>query len=76
MLAEISDVDSKQDIVSANLVQTLHIEGQVIRLVVHSLNPALHARKRLEEAIRFRLEKAFGNHVQVDCEIKAVSGIS
>ena len=74
VLSTIPDSDSKQDIVSANLVQSVHFEGQRLHLVVHSLNPALHARKRLEDAIRFRIEKAFGNDVQVDCEIKPVSG--
>ena len=74
ILSNISESESKKDIVSANLVQTLQIEGDHIHLVVHSLNPALHARKRLEEAIRFRLENTLGKDIQIDCEIKPVSG--
>lgn len=74
VLANIPDPESKQDIVSANLVGDIEINSDRIYVQVHSLNPALHARKRMEEAIRFRLTTELGPDVRIDCEVKAVSG--
>ncbi|MFM7596095.1 MAG: P-loop NTPase [Flavobacteriales bacterium] len=74
VLANIPDPESKQDIVSANLVGDIEINSDRIYVQVHSLNPALHARKRMEEAIRFRLTTELGPDIRVDCEVKAVSG--
>ena len=73
-LANIPDPESKQDIVSANLVGNLEIENDRVFIQVNSINPALHARKRMEEAIRFRLTKELGEGVRIECEVKAVSG--
>lgn len=73
-LANIPDPESKQDIVSANLVGNLEIENNRVFIQVNSINPALHARKRMEEAIRFRLTKELGEGVRIECEVKAVSG--
>lgn len=75
VLSEIQDPESKQDIVSANLLVNLEIAEMQIKVQVNSLNPALHARKRMEEAIQFRLKKAFGQDITVICEVKASSGI-
>jgi ATP-binding protein involved in chromosome partitioning len=75
VLSEIQDPESKQDIVSANLLVNLETAEMQIKVQVNSLNPALHARKRMEEAIQFRLKKAFGQDITVICEVKASSGI-
>lgn len=73
-LANIPDPESKQDIVSANLVGNIEIENDRVFIQVNSINPALHARKRMEEAIRFRLTKELGEDVRIECEVKAVTG--
>jgi ATP-binding protein involved in chromosome partitioning len=73
-LANIPDPESKQDIVSANLVGDIEIENGRVYIQVNSINPALHARKRMEEAIRFRLTKELGEDVRIECEVKAVTG--
>ena len=73
-LANIPDPESKQDIVSANLVGNIEIDTDRIFIQVNSINPALHARKRMEEAIRFSLAKDLGEDVRIECEVKAVSG--
>jgi ATP-binding protein involved in chromosome partitioning len=73
-LANIPDPESKQDIVSANLVGNIEIDNDRVFIQVNSINPALHARKRMEEAIRFRLTKELGEDVRIECEVKAVSG--
>ena len=73
-LANIPDPESKQDIVSANLVGNIAIDTDRVYIQVNSINPALHARKRMEEAIRFRLTKELGEDVRIECEVKAVTG--
>ena len=73
-LANIPDPESKQDIVSANLVGDIEIDNDRVFIQVNSINPALHARKRMEEAIRFRLTKELGEDVRIECEVKAVTG--
>lgn len=44
-LSNVYESDSKQDIVSANLVQEIDIQEGGISLQVYSTNPAMHARK-------------------------------
>jgi ATP-binding protein involved in chromosome partitioning len=73
VLSAISDPDLKQDIVSANLVELAEVKNNnLVSIVVYSSNPALHARKRLQEAIEFNIRRAFGKDVQVDCVVKAL----
>ena len=74
-LASIPDPDSKQDIVSANLLGDIEINETRIFVQVNSVNPALHARKRMEEAVRFRLSKEFGEGITIECEVRAISGV-
>ncbi len=75
LLSSISDPETQQDLVSANLIGDLHIEDRKINLQINSLNPALHARKRMEEAVRFRLEKELGSNVELSIKVTAVSGV-
>jgi ATP-binding protein involved in chromosome partitioning len=73
-LSNVYESDSKQDIVSANLVQEIDIQEGGISLQVYSTNPAMHARKKLEESILLHLRKAFGNELKLTCKVQALSG--
>lgn len=73
VLGGILEPDTKKDIVSENLVDQIEIEGSKISLNVYSYNPALHARKRMQEAVEFNLKRVFGNDLQVDCAVIPVS---
>jgi ATP-binding protein involved in chromosome partitioning len=73
-LSNVYESESKQDIVSANLVQEIDIQEGELSLQVYSTNPALHARKKLEETIVSALRNAFGNEVKVSCRVQALSG--
>lgn len=73
-LSKIPDPESKQDIVSANLVDELLIGEGEISIRVNSMNPALHARKRMEDAVRFRLTSELGSDIRIKCEVIAISG--
>jgi ATP-binding protein involved in chromosome partitioning len=72
VLGVIVEPDLKQDIVSANLLEKLEISDGKIKLTVLVSNPALHARKRMEEAIDFNLKKAFGTDCIVESEVKGM----
>lgn len=72
-LGNVLEPDLKKDIVSQNLVEDLIIEGNNITLTVFVTNPALHARKRMEEAVEFAIERVLGNEVEVECTVKGLS---
>lgn len=72
VLGGILEPDLKKDIVSLNLVEELEIGNNEIKLVVNVSNPALHARKRMQEAVEFNLKRVFGNQTAVTCTVKAM----
>lgn len=72
VLGSIMEPDLKKDIVSANLVEELKIENQQISLKVYVSNPALHARKRMQEAIDFNLKRSFGDEITVEAHISGI----
>ncbi|MBI1838429.1 MAG: Mrp/NBP35 family ATP-binding protein, partial [Flavobacteriia bacterium] len=73
VLSTIIEPDLKKDIVSLDLVENLIVKENRIELTVNVSNPALHARKRMQEAIDFNLKQTFGKEIEV---IAAIRGIS
>lgn len=61
VLGKIQDPDLKKDIVSLSFVEELKINEDSITVKVLSSNAALHARKRLHEAVEFNLKREFPN---------------
>ena len=61
VLSAIIETDLKKDIVSANLVEDIQIQEGKLAVKVLVSNPAMHARKRMAEALEFNLKKAFGS---------------
>jgi ATP-binding protein involved in chromosome partitioning len=76
VLGKIIEPDLKNDLVSLNLVEALHVEGNKIALEVRISNPALHARKRMQEAIEFNLKRVFGPDIQIECKIQGLDAES
>jgi ATP-binding protein involved in chromosome partitioning len=72
VLGNIQEPDLKKDIVSLNLVDDLQITSNEIALIVHVSNPALHARKRMQEAVEFNLKRVFGNSISINCQVKPI----
>ena len=72
VLGAVMEPDLKKDIVSANLVEELKIEGTTITLRVLVSNPAMHARRRMQEAIDFNLKNKLGKEITVNCEVVAM----
>jgi len=73
VLSSIMEPDLKKDIVSLNLVEDLLFEEKKINLVVNVSNPALHARKRMQEAVEFNLKRVFGSEITINCTVKGIS---
>ena len=72
VLAVVMEPDLKKDIVTANLVEDLKIEDNSVSLRVLVSNPALHARRRMQEAVEFNLKNKFGKELEVTCEVAAM----
>ncbi len=70
VLGTIMDPELKKDIVSLNFIEDLKVEENTITLTAYASNPALHARKRMQEAIQFNLKRQFGDAIEVNCVVK------
>lgn len=69
VLGVVIEPDLKQDIVSANLIEELQIEGNRVKIKVLVKNPALHARRRMQEAISFNLKTKINSDIEVEAEV-------
>ena len=52
-------------------MEELKIDGNTISLKVYVSNPALHARKRMKEALEFNLKRTFGE-IEVQSEVAGI----
>ena len=76
VLGNIIEPDLKKDIVSLNLIEELTFSANQITLTVSLSNPALHARKRMQEAVEFNLKRFFGQEIHVICTVKGLNNES
>jgi len=72
VLGSIIEPDYKKDIVSLNLVEELKINDGIINLTVNVSNPAMHSKKRMQEAVEFNLKRVFGKETNVNCVVKGI----
>jgi ATP-binding protein involved in chromosome partitioning len=72
VLGKVQEPDLKKDIVSLNLVENLEISETGINITVLVSNPALHARKRMQELVEFNLKQAFGDDLQIATTVKGI----
>ena len=73
-LSRIIEPELKKDIVTLDLVRDIKIEGDKVEVKVEVSNPAMHSRKRMEEAIIFNLQQALGKDVKVLVDVGTMSG--
>lgn len=71
-LSKVMEPDLKKDIVELNLVKDIAVKDDVVSISVMVNNPAMHSRKRMEEACRFAIQRAFGNDVVADVKAEAM----
>jgi ATP-binding protein involved in chromosome partitioning len=72
VLGTVLEPDLKKDIVSLNLVEEITINESGIQLTVLVSNPALHARKRMQELVEFNLRQAFGADTKIETTVKGI----
>ena len=68
-LKKVVEPDLKKDIITLDLVSDIKIDGNNISFTVKVFNPAMHAKKRMEEALEFALERAFGKDVNANVSL-------
>ncbi len=73
-LSKVIEPDLKKDIVELDLVQEVVIDEDTISIIVEVSNPAMHSRKRMEEAVIFQLKQAFGEGIKVQVSVRPISG--
>lgn len=73
-LSRIIEPDLKKDIVALDLVRDIRIEGNTIHVNVEVSNPAMHSRKRMEEAVVFNVKQALGQEFSVLVQVSPLSG--
>tara|TARA_Y100000589_G_scaffold312141_1_gene332191 strand:- start:31289 stop:32416 length:1128 start_codon:yes stop_codon:yes gene_type:complete len=65
-LSYVIEPDLKKDIISAGLVKNLQIDGNAIKFDLQISNPAMHNRRRIEEACLHHLQTKVDDNVQVE----------
>jgi ATP-binding protein involved in chromosome partitioning len=71
-LAFVTEPELKKDIVTLGLVSNVKVEGNTVSFLVRSSNPALHYRKRLEEACIHQVRRFHGDDVAILAEVEAL----
>jgi ATP-binding protein involved in chromosome partitioning len=73
-LSRIVEPDLKKDIVELDLVREVVVDENTVHVTVEVSNPAMHSRKRMEEAVVFNLQQALGKEVKVVVTVNPLSG--
>lgn len=76
VLSQIQEPELKKDIVSQNLVESIDFSENYINTTILITNPALHARKRMQELVDFQLKKSFGTEIKLTTIVKPLSNDS
>ncbi len=71
-LKNVLEPDLKKDIVTLNLVSDISINDKTIAFSLKISNPAMHNRKRVEEACRFAIERECGAGYTVNITTNAL----
>jgi ATP-binding protein involved in chromosome partitioning len=71
-LSYVIEPELKKDIVSLGLVSNVKVQGNTVSFHVKASNPALHYRKRLEEACLVQVRRFLGDDVAVLAEVDAL----
>lgn len=73
-LSRIIEPDLKKDIVALDLVRDIQVAGNTVTVNVEVSNPAMHSRKRMEEAVVFNLKQVLGQDISVVANVSPLSG--
>ncbi len=73
VLGNLTEPDVKKDIITLDLVRDISVSGKRLSFTLYALNPAMHSRKRMEDACRFAIERKFGKDIEVKIDTKVMS---
>lgn len=73
-LSKVVEPDLKKDIVSLGLVSDIQVADNKVTFTVKVSNPAMHGRRRMQEACEFAIERAFGKEVEAECSVEVIEG--
>ena len=73
-LSRVIEPDLKKDILELDLVREVVVDENTVHVSVEVSNPAMHSRKRMEEAVSFQLKQALGSDVKVEVKVSPISG--
>lgn len=71
-LSYVIEPDLKKDIISLDLVSNIEYSKGVVRFDLKISNPAMHNRKRIEEACEHQLKRFLGAEIKVEPTISAM----
>lgn len=71
-LSYVMEPELKKDIVSLGLVSEIKVQGNTVSFQVKASNPAMHYRKRLEEACIHQVRRFLGDDVTVFTQVDAL----
>ena len=71
-LKKVIEPDLGKDIVSLGLVTDIKVLEDKVSFSVEMKNAAMHARKRMQEACEFAIERSIGKNYTIDVNVKAM----
>lgn len=71
-LSFVIEPDLKKDVVSLDLVSNIQFNDQKVSLDLKISNPAMHNRKRMEEACEHQLKRFLGKEIEVEVNVTAM----
>lgn len=71
-LSFVIEPDLKKDIIALDLVSNIQVESNKVSFDVQISNPAMHNRKRMEEACEHHLKRIHGNDISIEISISAM----
>ena len=67
-LSYVLEPDLKKDLISANLVSGITIQGNKVAFTLKINNPAMHSKQRMEEAVLHNLQLHVSEDIEVDID--------
>lgn len=71
-LSFVIEPDLKKDIIALDLVSNIEVKNNTIRFNLTISNPAMHNRKRMQEACEHQLKRFLGPNIEVDVNVTAM----
>ena len=71
-LSKVIEPDLNKDIITLGLVENIKIDKNSVSFTVKISNPAMHSRKRMQEACDFAVERQLGKDIKVNVNVEAL----